>query len=169
MPPYLLRMEFYGSWVGIVGLVILLSYDVPYLQPQLLRVPALRRRRQLLLGLKEKHGSPDTAQTVMYVPQRALTVEGVDAANFLQLYPDWPRRRAAPKSISVFVVHGDPLHLQEPWVYPSDDRGIPLTAALVLSTLLMQEERAIQKSVYGIGFMLMLLGELLTLVYTMGG
>src|SRR5712692_4479856 len=129
MPPYLLRMEFYGSAVGIVGLVILLSYDVPYLQPQLLRLPALRRRRELLLRLKAERGSFDAARTAMYVPERALTVEGSDAGGFLELYPDWPGRRAAPKSISVFVVHGNPLLSQEPWVYPSDDGGVPLTTA----------------------------------------
>jgi hypothetical protein len=169
MPPFLLRLEFYGSAVGILGLVILLSYDVPYLQPQLLRLPALRRRRQLLLRLKEKHASLDTEVTTMYVPKQALIVRGSDAANFLALYPDWPRRRVAPSSISIFVVHGNPLQAQEPWIYPSDDGGVPLTTAMVLSTLFMQEERAIQKSVYSIGFLLMLFGELLILVHTMAG
>src|ERR1700693_1715164 len=166
MPPFLLRLEFYGSAVGILGLVILLSYDVPYLQPHLLRLPALRRRRQLLLRLKEKHASLDTEVTTMYVPKRALTVKGTDASWFLRLYPDWLRGRPAPNSISVFVVHGNPLHAQEPWVYPSDDGGVPLTTALVLSTLFMQEERAIQKTVYSIGLLLIVLGELLILVHT---
>ncbi len=169
MPPFLHRLDFYGSLVELFGLAILLSYDVPFLQPQLLRVPSLRRRRETLLRLKQYHGSFDESHTPMYEPQLALSLQGPDVAGFLKLFPDWGRGRPLPRSLTLYVVHGSPLRFSEPWIFPSGDEDEPVATAISLSMLFTQEEREIQKVVYSVGFSLMLLGGILSLFHTMRG
>jgi len=163
MPPFLHRLDFYGSAIELMGLAMLLSYDVPFLQPRLLRLPWLRRRREALhrlRGADEAIGS----EVISYEPLEVVTLSGKDVGRFLALYPDWEPGRAAPGSLVLYLIHGNRLHSMEPWIFPSGDDGIPLAKALFLSTLFAQEEREIQKSVYTLGFLTMLFGGILSLI-----
>jgi len=168
MPPFLHRLDFYGGAIELLGLAILLSYDVPFLQPQLMRLPWLRRRREALHRLRRADDAIGS-EVMSYEPLQVLTLEGEDAARFLALYPDWEPRRAAPGSLVLYLIHGNRLHSIEPWIFPSGDDGIPVATALFLSTLFAQEEREIQKSVYTLGFLTMLLGGMLSLIQIMRG
>ncbi len=164
MGPFFYRLDFYGSVLELLGLTILLSYDVPFLQPVLLSMPALRRRRRSLERLRAEQGRFDASRHTQFVPERALRIEGRDAATFLALYPDWRRARKAPQFITLYAVHGNPGLSNEPWIFPSDEQDEPMATALFLSTLLLQEEREIQRIVYSVGFTLMLAGGLLSLL-----
>jgi len=166
MPPFLHRLDFYGSLLDLLGLTILLSYDVPFLQPGLLRMPPLRKRREALAKLQAGHGKFDESKHTVYVPERALRIEGSDAAAFLALYPDWRRAPRVPPFITLYAVHGNPAQSSEPWIFPSDEEDEPLATALYLSTLLLQEERQIQRMVYSVGFALMLAGGITSLLQT---
>jgi len=167
VPPFLARLDFYGSVLELLGLTILLSYDVPFLQPQLMRVPRLRRRHQALIRLKVDHGRFDESRHTMYVPERTMRLEKEDAGAFLALYPDWRSGKEAPGPIFLYAVHGNPAQSNEPWIFPSNEQEEPLATALFLSTMFVQEEREIERMVYGIGFALMLAGGILSLAHIM--
>jgi|HubBroStandDraft_6_1064221.scaffolds.fasta_scaffold578095_2 hypothetical protein len=160
------HLDFWGSFIDLVGLVVLLSYDVPFLQNVLLRLPTLRRRHDFLNELKTRSKpSADLAESFQTFAMKTLT--GSDVPSFMRLYPDRDRRSAVPKSLSIFAHYENRLRFPDPWIYPSLDPAgnSQLASPLSLPSLFTNEENDIRKIVYSVGFVLMFLGSVMFLIH----
>ena len=161
----MLRLDFWGSLVDLVGLVILLSYDVWFLQPILMQWPPLDRRHALLLKLKAD-SAPTDDPSEQFRTVHVKSLKGADVAPFMRLYPDRDQKQTIPTSIDVFARYGNRVRNPDPWIYPSlDGENSSLATPLFLTALFTNEENDIRKWVYSIGFVLMFVGSLMYLVH----
>jgi hypothetical protein len=160
------RLDFWGSLIDLVGLAILLSYDVPFLQPMLMRWPSLERRRNLLHELK-RLSAPTSSMDKWFQTFALKKLIKPDVAPFMRLYPGRDRKQAMPESITVFGHYDNRLRYPDPWIYPSvdPDGKSQLAGALILPTLFSNEETDIRNTVYSIGFLLMFVGSLMFLIH----
>jgi hypothetical protein len=160
----MLRLDFWGSLVDLIGLVILLSYDVWFLQPILMRWPSLARRRALLLKLKAQ-SMPTDDMSEQFRTFLVETLTGRDVALFMRLYPDRGQLQK-PTSVEVFTRFGNRIRNPEPWIYPSaGGENSSLATPLILTALFTNEENDIRKIVYAVGFVGMLIGSVMFLIH----
>lgn len=162
----MLRLDFWGSLIELIGLVILLSFDVPFLQRLLMRWPSLERRHNLLVELK----ADSLAATNLgewFQTFHKKTLMGADIAPFMRLFPDRDQKQKMPQSLGVFAHYDNRRRFPNPWIYPSvDQEGIPpLATPLPLPDLFTNEENDIRKRVYTLGFVLMFLGSVMFLIH----
>jgi hypothetical protein len=158
-------LDFWGSLIDLIGLVVLLSYDVWFLQAVLMRWPPFERRHTLLLKLKADSAPTDDLGEQFRTVQ-VKTLIGADVTLFMRLYPDRDQKQAMPVTIDVFARYGNRMRNPEPWIYPSVDGGnSSLATPLFLTALFTNEDNDIRKVVYAMGFVLMFLGSVMFLIH----
>lgn len=159
------HLDFWGSLIDLIGLVILLSYDVPFLQGVLMGLPSLKKRHSTLLDLKTR-SAPTSNLAEWFQTLNMMTLNGAEVAPFMALFPDRDRSIRTPQSVFVLAYFANRLRNPEPWIFPSSDAsGTPqLASAISLPVLFTSEENDIRKSVYTIGFILMFVGSLMYLI-----
>jgi hypothetical protein len=169
-----MRIDFWGELIDLLGLAVLLSYDVRSLKSLLSFLMQFRqpqRIQSLMSRLNPKIVDFMKSFPPAMVPQRLETLQGKDALAFLNILPNWRRDQSVPESLDVCVVSFDPLYTRgEPWVYASQARSEPPNAAdppiagpVPSSALFESWKKEIQNFIYTVGFLLMALGSVLVI------
>jgi hypothetical protein len=110
-------------------------------------------------------------------PARLDTLRGPNVAEFLKLFPNWLRDRAIPETIDVCAINFDPFETRaEPWIYAANStnedpnpREPPLAGPIPSVQLFDNAEKQTQNAFYTAGFVIMVFGSLLSLIYIVAG
>jgi len=175
VPKFFCRLDFWGAALDIVGLMVLLSYDLSFLRPWLMRYPCLRLRHGVLIRVSQACNQFENSYPPAGVPRILMSLSNDEAPLFVNLFDDFDASQM-PQSIVVYVSLGDQF-TRRPWVGPGIRVPAPapagpfgpdpiqsLASPLHIPELFKQEERSIQRVVYGLGFLLMVLGSVLSMI-----
>ena len=174
-PQFVFRLDFWGDTIDLLGLTILLSCDVQVLRPllsMLTRLPNIQRRTELTSRLHQKNVTFIQSFLPALQPARLQTLNGVEVADFLKIFPDWRRSQAIPESIDVCAVNFDHfLQRSAPWIYAAQatteeplPNQKPLAGPLPSTDLFSRAEKQSQNTIYTAGFLLMACGSILSLI-----
>jgi len=178
MPPDIARLayrlDFWGAIFDIAGLTILLSYDLPTLREVLMMIPKLRRRHELVDRIARKADELLRSSPGVNFRHELMVLNEGDADALATLFDDYDQSRAAGVLVAYAAI-GNP-YLNLPWVGPGvraatpvhegpfgPDPIQPLSTPLQVQDLRKQEERRIQARAYTMGFVLMVLGSILSI------
>ena len=175
VPRFVARLDFWGAALDIVGLMVLLSYDLPFLQRWLMRYPCLRLRHDVLIRVSQACNQFESSHPPAGVPRILMSLSNDEALLFVNLFDDFDISQMH-QPIVVYVSLGDQF-TRRPWVGPGlvvptsspagpfgPDPIQPLASPLHIPELVKREERSIQHVVYGLGFLLMVLGSVLSMI-----
>lgn len=172
VPKFYLRLDFIGGFLDVVGLGVLLSYDLAFLRRGLMLIPFLGRRHDLLNRVSRACNDFESSHPPANAP-RNLRLSDDEIPLLATLFDDFDAIRT-PQPV-VYVSLGNEF-TRRPWVgpgfliptsepaHPFMDPIRPLASPLHMPELFKQEERSIQHVVYSIGFLLMVLGSVLELI-----
>jgi len=171
----LVRLDLWGELIDLLGLTVLLSYDVRALKPLLnvlMRFRQPQRIQTLISRLHPKIVDFMKSFPPAMVPNRLETLRGKDALAFLNMLPNWQRGQNAPESLDVCAVSLDPLYTRgEPWIYAGQASSKlpnaadpPIAGPVPSSALFDSWKKEIQNFVYTTGFLLMAVGSILVIV-----
>jgi hypothetical protein len=176
--PFLFRLDFWADLVDVLGLAVLVSWDVEFLKPLrsiLLHLPSVRRRAQLMSRLHQKTVSFIQSFPNALHAERLETLNGVEIVDFLRCFPNWQRNRATPEAVDVCAVNFDPnLQSVKTWIYAAEvihqemgqprPHQLPIAGILPAEELSSRAEKLTQNLVYTTGFALMGFASLLSLI-----
>lgn len=172
VPKFYLRPDFIGGFLDVVGLGVLLSYDLAFLRRGLMLMPFLRRRHDLLNRVCRACNDFESSHPPANTP-RNLQLSDDEISLFVTLFDDFDASQI-PQPV-IYVSLGNEF-TRRPWVgpgflvstsesvHPFIDPIRPLASPLHIPELFKQEERSIQHVVYSVGFLLMVLGSVLELI-----
>jgi hypothetical protein len=115
-----LHLEMWADIIDLLGLTVLLSYDVAFLKTVLdiiLKFPKLQRTSALKANLLKKLVEFYRTMHGPMMPETLDTLEGADASIFMKTFSEW-RGKSVPKSgIKVCILYLTQGATGEPWIY----------------------------------------------------
>jgi hypothetical protein len=172
--PALSRLDMWGEIIDLLGLTILLSYDVPFLKPILKLVMSFHRLQRIDMittTLQQKVAVFYRTMHGPMLPERLDTLKGPDAAIFLKVFSNWSGGPIPESGINVCIFYLTLGTHSEPWIYAASaaeqihSHQQPLAGPVPVSFVFTQMEKKIQTFIYGIGFALMALGSVLSIIH----